>query len=489
MNIIPKEDDFWSGIGGHFDSFPQILNEFVDNSVSNFEGLNPPIRNINIQIAQINGGNKVSVKIEDTGTGIRDFEPALRLGDKSEAQSPLNEHGFGLKHALAAADIENRNWKIYSRTKEEFSKGIYRCVSAPYKFADISHETLKLENYPWPGSYNGTGTLIEFVCPINLLYTARNGISGKVTFDSSIEALREELGYVYSGIIKEGKASVVLQSRPVSVMDPVTVQYYPEGRGTVKKNLGGGEVEIEYSFEEIGESGFLKHYKRNMATSGVEIRVNGRILVSNIFEDVWRLEPHPSYNKFLVQINLKSTDIRALPKTKTSKNGIRSGDEKLNELYKWIISKCPKPHKEEATILSGWASEKELVKKLATLKEKQIRNKSKTIKRELEVYKTIEPGSVFVDLYVFDGSDTVIYEAKKNNATIQDLYQLLMCWDGAVRDNIRPTEGILLAQSFSRGAEEVIQYLNSRKDQKNNNYNFSKKTWADEGMGSQIDEE
>ena len=32
----PHSDGFWSGIGGHFDNFSQVICEFVDNSVSNF---------------------------------------------------------------------------------------------------------------------------------------------------------------------------------------------------------------------------------------------------------------------------------------------------------------------------------------------------------------------------------------------------------------------------------------------------------------------
>lgn len=38
ITTTPNADEVWSGIGGHFDSLGQIINEFIDNSVSNFEG-------------------------------------------------------------------------------------------------------------------------------------------------------------------------------------------------------------------------------------------------------------------------------------------------------------------------------------------------------------------------------------------------------------------------------------------------------------------
>ena len=40
LSNYPSSEELWSGIGGHFDSLGQIINEFIDNSVSNFEGNN-----------------------------------------------------------------------------------------------------------------------------------------------------------------------------------------------------------------------------------------------------------------------------------------------------------------------------------------------------------------------------------------------------------------------------------------------------------------
>lgn len=479
MDTTPTAKDLWDGIGGHFDSFTQIICEFIDNSIANLEGNKVSSRTININIAKIEE-NMTKVIIEDTGTGIKDFQPVLKLGDKSVRESPLNEHGFGLKHALASANHSNDDWKIYTRTEEDFKANTYRVVLAPYSF-EIESKKVKIDEVAWPGKFNGSGTIVEFRCSEILFNTIQRGIRGLAGFDKCLDYLREELGYIYSGVIEKGKVVINVQSddynKTVAAVTPDWAGFYKPKSGNVELDLGAGKILVEYQFGEMKESNYVKHYKRNMSTSGVEIRINGRLLMFNLFKEIWEIENHPSYNHFLVKINLLSEDRGKLPRTRTSKNGIRSGDEKLEQLYDWIKMTHPNPHKET----SGAVSEKELVKELADLKEKHIRAPTKHIEPEFEVFTKIN-SPVSVDLYVYDGKEVVLYEAKKDVADVQNIYQLLMYWDGFVSDGRKPNEGILIASTFSPGVDVVLKLINSMKDQNGNSYKFSKKTWKDEGI-------
>lgn len=479
MNTTPVAQDLWEGIGGHFDSFSQIVCEFIDNSIANFDGSGSPTRSINLTISE-DVAERIKVTIEDTGTGIKDFEPVLRIGDKSVRESPLNEHGFGLKHALASANLENNAWRIFTRTLDEFKASKFRKVEAPYKFNMESIE-LNIANTQWPGQFNGSGTIIQFECSSTLFNTIQRGIRGQAGFERCLDYLVEELGYVYSGVIERGRVSLTVQCltycKQVPAVKPTWAGYYKPSSGSVDVDLGAGSVKIEYQFGEMKESIYVKHYRRNMSTSGVEVRINGRLLMTNLFKEIWEIENHPSYNHFLVIINLITDNSEKLPKTRTSKNGIRTGDDKLEKLFEWIKRTHPSPHKET----SGAVSEKELVSELEAMKEKHTRDETKHIEREFEVFKNI--GSpVCVDLYVYDGKDVVLYEAKKDTADVQNVYQLLMYWDGAVSDGMTPTEGILIAASFSPGVEVILPILNSMKDAKGHAYNFTKKTWLDEGI-------
>jgi Histidine kinase-, DNA gyrase B-, and HSP90-like ATPase len=479
MNTTPSAQDLWEGIAGHFDSITQVICEFIDNSVSNFEGNKVPTKTIHLHFEQQKDGD-VTIQIEDTGTGIEDLEPVMRLGDRSVRETPLNEHGFGLKHALASANPNNDKWRILTRTEAEFKKGKFRVVLAQYKY-DL--EEKELASGKWPGCLNGSGTVVQFNCSEMMFNTLQKGVKGKAGFERCLDYLHEELGYIYAGVIEKGKVTITVASKglnfnkTVQAVKPNWVGYYDPKPGTVGLDLGGGKLNVEYVFGEMTEGNHVKHYKRNMATSGVEIRINGRILTSRLFQEIWGIEPHPSYNHFLATINLVSDKRDCLPRTRTSKNGIRSGDEKLETLFDWIRKTHPAPEKR----LSGAVSEGELVKELALLKEKQIRSKQKKIITEFSVFTKVG-AAVDVDLYVYDGNDLVLYEAKKDCADVQNLYQLLMYWDGAVSDGMKPDEGILIASEFSDAVKPVLAALNSRKDENGKKYNFSCKTWNDEGI-------
>ena len=77
LSNYPSSEELWSGIGGHFDSLGQIINEFIDNSVSNFEGNNCIHRQILLHIKEVAEGGDVSITIEDSGTGIKDLDKAF----------------------------------------------------------------------------------------------------------------------------------------------------------------------------------------------------------------------------------------------------------------------------------------------------------------------------------------------------------------------------------------------------------------------------
>lgn len=145
-------------------------------------------------------------------------------------------------------------------------------------------------------------------------------------------------------------------------------------------------------------------------------------------------------------------------------------------MFEWIRKIHPKPQKK----LTGAISEKELVRKLHDNKEMHLPTSSR-VETEFEVFDTID-SPVPVDLYVFDGHDVTLYEAKKNTAGVQSVYQLLMYWDGAVADGNPPDKGILIASDFSPGVDVLLDEINSQTDNEGNVYHFKTKEWQDEGV-------
>lgn len=149
MKLIPDENELWIGIGGTFDAFNQVAFEFIDNSIGNLttnKGIN---NNIIITINEMGLGH-LSYKQEDAGTGIKNIEKSLTIGNKDNRESVFNEHGFGMKHALASANPENNKWIIYSRDKDDLSKGMYKKVTAPYSY-NMECNYISVNDEPWPG--------------------------------------------------------------------------------------------------------------------------------------------------------------------------------------------------------------------------------------------------------------------------------------------------------------------------------------------------
>ncbi len=496
----PDVHELWAGIGGHFDSLGQIINEFVDNSISNFDANNPLQKNIAISLRELESG-KVEVTIEDTGTGIKDLNIAFTLGGRGSAESPFNEHGFGMKHALASANPSDDNWEIYTKNDDDAKNNRYRVIGAPYKIGEYEIKIVDANENEWPGVYSHkTGTLVRFVCSREMYRTIYKRATD---FVKIADALMEDLGFTYANILSSGRASILLRALPygneekdgnVGALEPSWENYISPSCGTEKIDLGGGMVELEYKFGrfyELDERQLFnnktanRHYKHSMTSSGVEVRLNGRIICSNLFREVWDIEKHNSFNNFLVQINIKSDRTEALPETRTSKNGLREGDEKLEELYHWIRSKMSKPPKD----MSFADHETDMFTRLKEMFEKTRgaaatqQNKSYVCNTEMHVFNTgNSKDKVRIDLYESMGDQNFVYEGKIDSTTSKDVYQLRMYWDGLVYDGITPTQGFLVAKEHPDSVKNLIGIVNTMEDANGNGYNLKEVTWEDLGI-------
>jgi len=473
INITPEASSLWKGLGGHFDDFSQILCEFIDNSIASFP---PGWRNRNIYITlKPELQTSVHVEIVDNGPGIVDLESAFTIGKKDEKASLLNEHGFGLKHALATANPANDSWSVKTRLVGEDT--FHRMISAPFDFTmSVDHHLI--DNLVLPAS----GTAVSFTCTRYLFDSLKARKDNNL--DATVKLLIEDLGYIYAGVLDKGQCSILVNNLDnefgfvsVPAVKPKWADMYNPGQNVIPYDLGDGKINIEYAFGKMRPAEYKRHYGTNMRDAGIEIRINGRIIEKGLIAKIWELTTHPNQNSFLGVINLITKDKKALPKTRTSKNGFRTGDLKLKRLFNWIRTTFPKIPKNTV----GNLSEKQLVKELATLKETHLRAADKHVETEFSVFSEILSNPL-ADLYVYDGAEVIIYEAKKYSASVQDFYQLIMYWDGLVSDGIKPNEGVLLAPQHVKGLSLILGNYNSRLDANGNNYNFVLKTWEDEGI-------
>ncbi len=481
-----KIEEMWEGLGGNFDNIQQIIFEFIDNSISNLTGINSKYlqnKQVNI-IFKVNDDNDILIQIEDTGTGINNLDNALSIGNKKSQESPLNEHGFGLKHALAAADKENKNWKIYTRTKEDLENNSFEVINAPYQTENWTAKIINIQDSNWPGNYNDTGTIIEFKIDKVLLSTLTEGIPGanyNTSYERMIDYFIEDTAFTYSKIIEDNKCKINVKLFVNNSLrkDENVTALLPNWEEIFKENseicdLGNGNVKINYIFGSIKSGDNIRYYKRNMSSSGVEIRINGRALAYNLFSEIWNKAKHNSYNYFLGIIDVISEDKNKLPETKTSKNSFKTNDSKYDALIRWIKQKYPTIKEVEES-----NDEYNEVKMFQNLQSnlKAYNNSNDTITTEQYVFE--EDMKLRIDLYHCSNNEITIYEGKKIKTSPKDVYQLRMYWDGLVYEKMKPSKGVLLANNHPDSVYRMVEYINKMKDANGDNYNFILKTWEE----------
>lgn len=123
----PTGYGLFAGIGDNFNSAAQAICELADDAISNLRAnSDDPDLSMTIVVSFENLGDAVEIGVVDGGTGITNLDSALTIACRDGAQTPLNEHGFGLKHALASCDSSpSQQWSIRTRTKKDAAANQY----------------------------------------------------------------------------------------------------------------------------------------------------------------------------------------------------------------------------------------------------------------------------------------------------------------------------------------------------------------------------
>ena len=163
----PTGHGLFAGIGDNFNSVAQVICELMDDAVSNLRANSGDSElSMRVVLSLENLGNAVEITVTDGGTGIADLSSALTIACRDGAQTPLNEHGFGLKHALASCDSSpSQQWSIRTRTKKDAAANQYREVTAPYSMGTSEEDQpMKVFFYPGAGGLpypTGTAVFIQ----------------------------------------------------------------------------------------------------------------------------------------------------------------------------------------------------------------------------------------------------------------------------------------------------------------------------------------
>ena len=483
LDNTPDAENLWKAIGGSFSNISQAISEFVDDSISNFRrnwGKATMVRTVRLTLHAC--GEKVDITVEDGGTGIRNLANAMTLAGQADKETPLNEHGYGLKHALAYVDAKGSGWEVATRTEEDLKHNRCQVVKSPYAIGKGKLNSVYRTGW-WPAHLGPTGTMISVSCSMEMLRTLCPEDNEKQkTFWQLVDILEEDLRYTYANILYNGEAEIelVVSDGKTSRQKKLKPLFPQWETGTLqelpvqKYDLGGGSIQIHCRYGSIcTEKNNYSHYIRSMDASGVEIRINGRVIEHGLIKQVWGRSIHNSQNAFLAQIDLQTDSWDALPSTKNAKNGFREEDPRLRKLFRWIRANVQLPPSSRET------KEQKLLAQLAA-KKRAVPGMTRVAQEE-GVFRTIGLNER-VDLLTAQGGAVTIYEGKASQTKTRDVYQMMMYWHGCVQDGIPVAEAVLIGERHTKAVRRLIQHINGMLGPDGRPYCFRAVTWAEEGI-------
>ena len=214
------------------------------------------------------------------------------------------------------------------------------------------------------------------------------------------------------------------------------------------------------------------YYQRNERTQGVDVVVRNKVILTHQLEQLWPDQiRRRERNQFLGELILKGNAFSTVNnKTDLDPHGPF-----------WI--KVREQLQDRADLLPpSYALGRD---------EAAIRDNLKDILENFESgshaqknYPVWAGTGVRADI-VHEGPDNEwldVYELKDQAASPQDVYQLIMYWDGLVNDGKTPRRGRLVAEEASDSVLNLLKHWNKRRDLQNNQYNVEFKNISDLGM-------
>lgn len=501
VKISIEEKKYWEGLGRQEMDFHQVLGELIDNSISasgkDSEGDLLPFK---IEITLKKCGNKVKVGVADEGIGMTEDEITqhiFSLGGRGRSQGPLNEHGFGLKNALCVLTGNKLPWTIKTRDDYAVKNKLIYAVDGPFS------SKMKLElgilnkwrkGFKHAKKEQGTivfaETTLEF---FNTLY--RRGR----TFETLVERLIEHLGVMYKCFLKtphnkmwirwqnlgddENNPNYQAEWKDLRIK-PIEIPYDVNGSKASDIELDGPEGKAKAIYirgnldvEKIKDKSQGKpyplriYYQGNIPTQGINIVVRNRVLKTGQLSEIWNDIPrHNNFNKFVGELILND------PKFKTVNN--KTSLDPHNSYWISLSEKLNDDNFKPQRI-TGTKIEKDLSNRLKVILKGGYTDST------VESDRPIWSGTgVKVDIYhKLKNEEIYIYELKVGTAAPLNAYQLLMYWDGIVKDEGKsPKVGRLVAKEIPDPVKNVIKEINKRKDSLKNNYKLEGKTIAELGL-------
>lgn len=470
--------------------FHQCVCELVDNAIA----ATPSGQKFRVDILFLprQGTNDSwDLLIADNGNGmsLEHLKLALQLGQSASTENRLNEHGFGLKNALATLSGGNGPWKIWSRAKGATKVA---SVEGPFRPKMVLNDDDKFPSYDTLTV--DISTLVKVQVSLRFIQTLQGRGAPAKDLAPLREWLIEHLGVLYRGYLEqdektfENSGVLVVSIGTDSVqVPPVQVPFGTAETKYIEVVVGGAVHNLEYKFgtlDEVKRDKLVRgkkaryYYQQNIPSQGIDIRLGKRVIATRQFETIWKTENgesqlarHNNYNDFLGELLIPELP-RGVLTTVNTKTDFNLDDAEWTAIFEQLNQLRPRKQIREQ-------SEAELRKKWLHML--RATNPEDEISDEVSVW----PTGTAIDVYRKTATGRIIvYELKVGSGAPIHLYQLKMYWDGLVVDKKqKPSEAILLCNDFSTVLEEMANMMNKMMPPEGSKpYNFKIEKLADKGL-------
>lgn len=456
--------------------FHQCICELVDNGIAASKSGELFKVKIHMQPAE----NMIGIWVSDQGKGMSSelLEKALTLGESATTEHRLNEHGYGLKNALATLSGGEREWSLWTKDTSNLKVTNVRGPFSPTMEFDLD-SSMPSETFISPDA----NTVIYVPVPLDFVRTVQGKGKPANNLTSLSKWLIEHLGVIYRGYLEVDKekfaasGAIWLSTNDAEEqrVHPIPVPYGQKKTERFSVSIAGISYDCIYYHGVLDETlrdkavqGREKakyYYQGNRATQGIDIQLGKRVIATQMLDQIWGLERHNNYNEFVGELVIPDLP-RGVLSTVNNKTDFNIADANWDVLFTELrgFKLVPSNIREqnEAEVKNKWADQIRRTSPHDIVTKEQCVWPTNT---KIDVLRKTEAGKV------------IIYEMKVVSASPIHLYQLKMYWDGLVLNGDKdwfPSEAVLVAVDFTPNIQEMANRMNKMPALKGSNpYSFS----------------
>ena len=452
---VNPSNNLFDELGRNTYDYKDLLSELIDNSVAARDEDTPLEITIDIYVDGSYNASEIVIKDNASGIPIDIFGSAISPAGRQSVNS-LNEHGLGMKQAVAA--LGKLNYLATKTADEPQARVIreFRFGEIPIFYSDFDQDSgteISIIDVK-PIVVTNPGNITRDIIPIlgaryrRFLRSDENALNLKINLrDESHRATVK-----YSKALTEVKPTYFHPSHRTNA--PVILKHKLKGTNWSAELTFGYAPSSEEEYDELDlpvPSKFAP-YKVTQAKQGLDVIYRNRVILFHQLSEIGIVSVrHPNYNNVRGELDLKEGFSTAI--TKNSIISDKNFVECIEKVRRIVNGEEAGPNNKTKDYLDSKRFPEELPESL--LRDRLmdwLANNSIQQRKDIKKEFVVEGIEGYIDIR----ADDEVWEIKTRQSSAYDVYQLFMYMDVGKMEI-----GFLVAESFSTGAQVAAQHIKS----------------------------